>query len=67
VFCSFLALILRKELDQRLNRSGFSFEWADIRQDLKALQEIQIKEAINTLLSVPNAKEIAGKYSRQSA
>jgi transposase len=45
VFCSFLALILRKELDQCLNRSGFSFEWADIRQDLKALQEIQIKES----------------------
>ena len=44
VFCSFLALILRKELDQRLNRTGFAFEWADIRQDLKALQEIQIEE-----------------------
>ena len=44
MFCSFLALILRKELYQRLNRTGFAFEWADIRQDLKALQEIQIKE-----------------------
>lgn len=44
VFCSFLALILRKELDRRLNRTGFVFEWADIRQDLKALQEVQIEE-----------------------
>ena len=44
VFCSFLALILRKELDRRLNRTGFVFEWVDIRQDLKALQEVQIEE-----------------------
>ncbi len=44
VFCSFLALILRKELDQRLNSTGFVFEWADIKQDLKALQEVQIEE-----------------------
>ena len=44
VFCSFLALILRKELYQRLNRTGFAFEWADIRQDLKALQEVHIEE-----------------------
>lgn len=44
VFCSFLALILRKELDRRLNHAGFSVEWVDIRQDLKALQEVQIEE-----------------------
>jgi len=44
VFCSFLALILRKELERRLESSGHFFEWADIKQDLKALQEIVIKE-----------------------
>ena len=44
MFCSFLALILRKELDRRLNHAGFVVEWVDIRQDLKALQEVQIKE-----------------------
>ena len=44
VFCSFLALILRKELDRRLNHAGFVVEWVDIRQDLKALQEVQIEE-----------------------
>ena len=44
VFCSFLALILRKELERRLESSGHFFEWADIKQDLKALQEIVIEE-----------------------
>ena len=42
VFCSFLALVMRKELDRRLAIAGHCFEWADIKQDLKALQEIQI-------------------------
>jgi len=44
VFCSFLALVLRKELDRRLEQAGHSFEWADIKQDLKALQEVKISE-----------------------
>jgi len=39
VFCSFLALVLRKELNRRLEAAGLNFEWADIKQDLKALQE----------------------------
>jgi len=29
VFCSFLALVLRKELHSRLEEAGFGFEWAD--------------------------------------
>ena len=44
VFCSFLSLVLRKELEQRLIRAGHQFEWADIKQDLKALKEIEIEE-----------------------
>jgi transposase len=44
VFCSFLALVLRKELDRRLEESGHCFEWADIKQDLKALQEVEIED-----------------------
>jgi hypothetical protein len=43
VFCSFLALVLRKELDSRLEKAGHSFEWADIKQDLEALQEVTIE------------------------
>jgi len=44
VFCSFLALVLRKELDRRLAEAGHSFEWAEIKQDLKSLQEVGIDD-----------------------
>lgn len=44
VFSSFLALVLKKELDRRLDTAGHAFEWADIKQDLKALQETTIED-----------------------
>jgi transposase len=44
VFCSFLALVLRKELYRRLESVGHTFEWSDIKQDLKALHEITLEE-----------------------
>lgn len=44
VFCSFLALVLRKELERRLNNAGHVFEWSDIKQDLDALQLVTIEE-----------------------
>ena len=44
VFCSFLSLVLRKELDRCLEKAGYTFEWADIKQDLKALQVIEVEE-----------------------
>ncbi len=44
MFCSFLALVLRKALEQRLNDVGHVFEWNDIKQDLKALQQVEIQE-----------------------
>jgi transposase len=44
VFCSFLALVLRKDLEQRLSDAGHQFEWSDIKQDIKALRQIEIHE-----------------------
>ena len=44
VFCSFLALVLRKELQRLLDNAGHSFQWADIKQDLKALQETLLED-----------------------
>jgi transposase len=44
VFCSFLALVLRKELQRRLEQSGYDFEWLHIKQDLRALQRVEIEE-----------------------
>ena len=42
VFCSFLALILRKELDERCRNAGFRPEWGDVLRDLDRLQEVTI-------------------------
>jgi transposase len=39
VFCSFLALMLREELDERLERSRRRFEWEEIVSDLEALEQ----------------------------
>ncbi len=44
VFCSFLSLVLLKELEQRLEKSGHDFEWGRIKLDLQALQEITIEK-----------------------
>ena len=49
VFCSFLALVLRKELERHLEREGYVFEWSHIKQDLQALQETHIEEKGNHL------------------
>lgn len=40
----FLALVLRKELDRRPEKGGHCFEWAESKQDLKALQEVIIEQ-----------------------
>jgi transposase len=42
VFCSFLALVMRQELERRLREQASSFEWADIVRDLDHLQETTI-------------------------
>jgi transposase len=44
VFCSFLALILKKELYRRIEATGNSFEWSEIKQDLKSLQQVTIEQ-----------------------
>ena len=61
VFCSFLALMLKKELYQRLEDSGHSFEWAEIRQDLKALTETVIEEDGKRLAVRSQCKGTCGK------
>ena len=42
VFCSFLALKLLKELENRLDCRGLSYEWEKIKQDLSTLQEVEV-------------------------
>jgi transposase len=44
VFCSFLALVLRQELQARLEERGHDLEWADVIQDLDRLQMVEVKQ-----------------------
>ncbi len=43
VFCSFLALVLRDELQRRLVKCGHNLERGDVLQDLERLQEIELR------------------------
>jgi len=44
VFCSFLALVLLRELDRCLEQTGVRVEWNDLLRDLKALQRMELQE-----------------------
>jgi len=44
VFCSFLALILMKELMDRLEKKSFSLEWKDIIRDLDTMDEVELED-----------------------
>ena len=41
VFCSFLALVLRRALEQRLTQRGETWEWAEIVRGLDNVQEVE--------------------------
>jgi Transposase DDE domain len=56
VFCSFLALLLAKELEDRLRRHDVVAEWDDILRDLDRLQEITLEQdGKRFLLRTPTA------------
>lgn len=61
VFCSFLALVLRKELEQALDISGERFEWEDIKRDIKALQEMTIQDRGKTIVVRSRVEGCCGK------
>ena len=42
VFCSFLALVLQKELFERCRAAGFTPEWDDVLRDLDRLQQAEV-------------------------
>lgn len=61
VFCSFLAFSLKKEIYRRLENAGHNFEWSDIKQDLKALEEFTIEEDGKTLVVRTQCQGVCGK------
>ena len=61
VFCSFLALVLRKELERNLEKADHVFEWSHIKQDLQAMQETHIQENGNHLAVRSKTEGVCGK------
>jgi hypothetical protein len=45
VFCSFLALVLRHELQARLEGRGHELEWAEVIEDLERVQYVEVEHA----------------------
>ena len=62
VFCSFLALALRKELQGRLSAKGYEkLEWADVIRDLKELTITQVSHEGKQFLLRSQTKGTCGK------
>jgi transposase len=61
VFCSFLALLLRQELQRRLAAKEWPLEWAHVVRDLDALHETTITIEDRAYVVRSEAKRTAGK------
>jgi transposase len=61
VFCSFLALVLRQELQARLEERGHDLEWADVIQDLDRLQAVEVEQDGKRFLLRSEAQGTCGK------
>jgi hypothetical protein len=67
VFCSFLALVLRKELENRLAAAGLQPEWAKLLADLDRLQEIEVRRTASASSCAPRQPASPARCSRPSA
>lgn len=61
VFCSFLALVLRKELTRLLDHNDHDFTWTQIVNDLNSLAYIDIDNDIKKFRIRTNVSGCAGK------
>lgn len=61
VFCSFLAFVLMKELQNRIEQKGYELEWADVIRDLNRLEEIEIEQDGKRFLLRANTTGSCGK------
>jgi len=64
VFCSFLALVLRKELQDRLEEGGWRLEWRDVIHDLDELLEMEIGVAGKGYIVRSETKGAVGKVAK---
>jgi Transposase DDE domain len=62
VFCSFLALLLRTELENRLAAKGHAaVEWGQVLRDLDRLEEVELEKDGKRLMLRTDAVGVAGK------
>ena len=61
VFCSFLALVVLKELQARMEARGWRTEWSRLKADLDALEEITVENAGRTFVIRSRTRGDAGK------
>ena len=61
VFCSFLALILIKELQLRMAERGWIVEWEHLKNDLDSLEEITVRAAGKGFVIRSETRGDAGK------
>ena len=61
VFCSFLALVLLKELLGRMENRGWHVEWDRLKADLDALEDVTVRNAGRTFVIRSRTRGDAGK------
>jgi len=61
VFCSFLALILMKELQTRLFERGWNVQWERLKEDLDNLEEITVRATGKAFVIRSETRGDAGK------
>jgi len=64
VFCSFLALLLRKRLQDHLEEKGWTLEWADVIRDLDNLVEMEVSVAGKGYVIRSDSRGVAGKVAQ---
>jgi len=67
VFCSFLALVLLKELQARLEQRGWVCEWDRLKADLEALQEVTVRAAGRPFVIRTQTRGDAGRALQAAA
>lgn len=61
VFCSFLAILLRRELERRLERRDYNPEWNEILQDIASVEEVTAEISGKKIIFRSELKGCAGK------
>jgi len=64
VFCSFLALALRKRLQEKLEEKGWTLEWADMIRDLDNLVEMEVNVDGKGYVIRSDSRGVTGKVAQ---